>query len=52
LFTGKGDEGFSSENYRELTSSIPYFAQTSILCLASLAHKGWKGVLQDPEKTI
>jgi len=52
LFTGKEKGRFSSDNYKELTLSLPYFAQTSILCLASLAHKGWKGVLQDAENTI
>jgi hypothetical protein len=34
---------------KRLTLLEPYFPQTSILCLASLAHIGWKEVLQVPE---
>ena len=51
LSSRKGKQGFCPEKYRLLTLSLPYLAQTSILCLASLAHKGWKEALQLPENT-
>jgi len=51
LSSWKGEHGHYPKKYRLLTLSLPYFAQTSILCLASLAHEGWKEVLQLPENT-